>query len=71
MIGSDDPMVGFEHTFPTILTASYTVTLNPNGEMVNPATKTVIYGQAYGTMPTPVHSGYHFGGWWTTQANRW
>ena len=46
---------------------TYTVTLNPNGGSVSPTTKTVTYGQAYGTMPTPTRSGYTFAGWWTAK----
>ena len=46
---------------------AYTVTLNPNGGSVSPTTKTVTYGQAYGTMPTPTRSGYTFAGWWTAK----
>ena len=47
--------------------STYTVTLNPNGGSVSPTTKTVTYGQAYGTLPTPTRSGYTFNGWWTTK----
>ena len=46
---------------------SYTVTLNPNGGSVSPTTKTVIYGQAYGALPSPARSGYSFAGWWTAK----
>ena len=42
----------------------YTITLNPNGWTLNDAaTKTVTYGQTYGTLPTPVRNGYTFK-WW-------
>ena len=41
----------------------YTVTFNPNGGTVSPTSQTVVYGQAYGAMPTPTRTGYAFGGW--------
>ena len=46
---------------------SYTVTLNPNGGTCGTSTKTVTYGQAYGTMPVPTRKGYTFAGWWTAK----
>lgn len=45
---------------------SYTLTYNANGGTVSPASKSVQYGSAYGTLPTPSRSGYNFDGWWTT-----
>ena len=56
-----------EYTFPTLPKKTFTVTLNPNGGSVSPTTKTVTYGEAYGTMPTPTRSGYTFAGWWTAK----
>jgi uncharacterized repeat protein (TIGR02543 family) len=44
---------------PTICT----VTFNANGGTVIPSTKEVIFGEAVGTLPTPIKSGYMFGGW--------
>ena len=41
----------------------YTVTFNPNGGTVSPTSQTVVYGQAYGAMPTPTRTGYAFAGW--------
>ncbi|MBR3136686.1 MAG: InlB B-repeat-containing protein, partial [Clostridia bacterium] len=46
---------------------TFTVTLNPNGGSVSPTTKTVTYGKAYGTMPTPTRTGYAFDGWYTAK----
>lgn len=43
----------------------YTVTFNANGGSVGTASKTVTYGQAYGTLPTPTYSTYVFHGWYT------
>ena len=48
---------------------TYTVSFNPNGGSCSTTSKTVTYGQAYGTLPTPTRSGYTFGGWWTTPAS--
>ena len=44
---------------------TYTVTFNANGGTVSPATASVTYDAAYGTLPTPTYSGYRFAGWWT------
>ena len=56
-----------EYTFAAVSAKTYTVTLNPNGGSVSPTTKTVTYGQAYGTLPTPTRKGYTFAGWWTAK----
>ena len=46
----------------------FVITLNPNGGECATATKTVTYGQAYGTMPVPSpRTGYTFSGWWTAK----
>ncbi|MDR1778286.1 MAG: leucine-rich repeat protein, partial [Clostridiales Family XIII bacterium] len=47
-------------------TASYTLTYNANGgNALSPSSKTVYYGAAYGTLPTPTRTGYDFAGWYT------
>ena len=46
--------------------ASYTLTYNSNGgNACSPATKSVAYGAAYGTLCTPKRTGYTFTGWYT------
>lgn len=40
------------------------VTFDPNGGTVSPTTKNVVYGKAYGELPTPARTGYTFDGWW-------
>lgn len=42
-----------------------TVTLNPCEGVLDTRTLTVVYGQPYGSLPTPERSGYSFRGWWT------
>ena len=56
----------------------YTVTIDANGGIIpttvewevavgaETATKTVTYGTAYGTLPTPTRTGYTFNGWQTS-----
>ncbi|MCD7737206.1 MAG: leucine-rich repeat protein [Lachnospiraceae bacterium] len=44
---------------------SYVVTFDANGGSVSTESKTVTYGSAYGTLPTPRRSGYKFSGWYT------
>ena len=43
----------------------YTVSFDPNGGSVDTASKTVVYGSKYGTLPTPAKYGYSFDGWYT------
>lgn len=51
----------------------YTITFDGNGTTVTPASKTVKYNEAYGTLPTPEKIGYTFDGWFkadgTTQVH--
>lgn len=50
-----------------------TVTFIPNGGTVSPKQKTVVIGEQYGTLPTPVWQGHTFLGWYdanTTSARR-
>lgn len=46
---------------------TYTVTLNANGGTVTPGSITVRYASTYGTLPTPVRTGYQFLGWYTEE----
>lgn len=41
----------------------YTVTFNYNGGTGSPASTTVTYDMAYGTLPAPTRTGYTFNGW--------
>lgn len=43
----------------------YTLTFNANGGSVSPTSKTIAYGDSYGTLPTPVRENYTFDGWYT------
>lgn len=42
---------------------THTVTFDADGGTVSPATKTVTYGEKYGTLPTPTKPGETFYGW--------
>ena len=44
---------------------TYTLTYNAGGGSVSPASKSVTYNAAYGTLPVPVRAGYTFNGWYT------
>lgn len=44
----------------------YVVTFDANGGAVDTTSKTVTYGEAYGTLPTPTREGYTFDGWYTS-----
>ena len=43
----------------------YTVYFDPRGGTVSYDSKKVTYGSSYGTLPTPIRSGYTFSGWYT------
>lgn len=43
----------------------YTVTLDAQGGTPNEQTKSVTFGQTYGSLDTPLYSGYTFLGWYT------
>jgi uncharacterized repeat protein (TIGR02543 family) len=45
---------------------SYTITFDAQGGTVSPATSSVTYGAAVGTLPTPARGGYAFDGWYTS-----
>ena len=45
----------------------YTLTFDPNGGTVNSKSKKVGNKLAYGTLPTPIRSGYTFDGWYTSK----
>ena len=47
---------------------SYTLTFNPNGGSVSTTSKSLTYGSAYGTLPTPSRNGYTFKGWFTSSS---
>lgn len=53
-----------EEEYNNYLTSSI-VTFNANGGSVAETTKTVYYGQSYGTLPTPTRANYTFNGWYT------
>lgn len=44
----------------------YTVTLEPDGGTVSPSYISVINGNTYSTLPTPIKEGYSFIGWYTS-----
>ena len=56
-----------DHTVEAIWKGNqYTVTFDPSGGVVNPESKTVVFGEKYGSLPTPskdIDSGTIFGSW--------
>lgn len=46
-------------------TNSYILTYDANGGTVSTTSKSVKYGEEYGTLPTPTRVGYTFNGWYT------
>jgi len=41
----------------------YTITFDANGGVTTTSSKTVTFGQTYGTLPVPTYDGYTFQGW--------
>lgn len=64
-IGRDAVSVSLNHK-----ANSYTLTFNANGGSVSTASKSVTYGKAIGTLPTPVKENYKFLGWTYTQTGK-
>ncbi len=56
-----------ELEYNSYLTSSI-VTFNANDGSVTETSKTVYYGQAYGTLPTPTRANYTFSGWYTEKS---
>ena len=48
-----------------VIPDTYKLTLNPGNGTVSPKDKTVTYKKPYGELPTPLRTGYDFGGWFT------
>ncbi len=46
---------------------TYTLTYDANGGTCSTSSKSVTYNSAYGTLATPVRTGYSFNGWYTTK----
>ena len=49
----------------SVLASTFTVTLNPNGGSVNPASIVVTNGGTYSALPMPNRDGHSFNGWYT------
>ncbi len=47
---------------------SFNVSFNANGGSVSQASKGVLVGSTYGTLPTPTRTGYTFNGWYTASS---
>jgi len=49
----------------TVNTKSVTISFNPNGGTVSPASKSYVAYGTYGSLPSATRTGYTFAGWWT------
>lgn len=58
-------LIGFDILFDQVTTEK--VTFNANGGTVSPASQTVTFGEAYGTLPKPELKGHSFDGWYTAK----
>lgn len=50
--------------YPRFISKEYIVTFDANGGTVNPVFQVVPFGEIYNILPTPLKSGYEFGGWY-------
>jgi uncharacterized repeat protein (TIGR02543 family) len=64
-IGEDTPVVAAKTYYAHWAVNTYTVTYDAMGGEVSPATVLKTHSSAVGTPPTPVRTGYQFGGWYT------
>ena len=63
--------IGGDSTVTAKWTANeYTLTLDANKGEVDPATVTVTFDAAIGTLPVPTRTGYTFAGWFDAQGNQ-
>lgn len=58
---------GYTDYYITVKQPQVTVYFDANGGSVSPYSKSVLYEGAYGTLPTPVRTGYTFLGWYTSE----
>ena len=58
-----DTVTSYNWNFRAVPT--YRVSFDPCGGTVTPASKNIISGCAYGSLPTPIRAGYTFAGWFT------
>ena len=54
--------------FTIVITKNVQVNYNANGGSVNPTSKIVTFGKAYGTLAVPSRTGYDFVGWFTSRS---
>lgn len=60
-------------TIKVNIAGNLTVTFDADGGTVSPSTKTVVYGETYGSLPVPVRTNYTFNGWMYNEdgVNKW
>lgn len=61
----DAPIVGNTNIYASWTGDPFTVTFDAQGGTPAPETRTVRYGDAYGTLPAPTRPGYGLDGWYT------
>ena len=58
-----------EEEYARYLNGVYTMSFDANGGTVSEGSKTIYYGEAVGTLPTPTRTGFTFGGWYTAKTD--
>lgn len=66
--GPADNVAGGGLPGPGAQKTQYEIRFHANGGTVKTTVKTVTYGEAYGSLPTPSRSGYNFRGWYTKKS---
>jgi len=66
----DNYQISYQPADLTVSSLSLLVTLDPNGgDALEPDALQVVLGNRYGTLPTPIRSGYTFAGWQTASGD--
>lgn len=63
--GTEVTITGNQTLYARWTKNNYTLTFNAAGGSVSPTSRSVAYGAAYGTLPTPSRTNYKFLGWYT------
>lgn len=59
-----------ENEYAKYSNGAYTLTYNANGGTISETSKTIYYGESYGTLSTPTRDYYDFAGWYTSDGTR-
>ena len=71
ILGDGIDLHGLAIDAPDLTGKEMTITFNADGGNVDPATKTVVYGETVGELPVPTKKYYNFLGWFDAEGNEY